>query len=38
MQLDVRTLLGACEEMRSDAELMRAYACDDRAEVVEACN
>jgi hypothetical protein len=31
------TLLGACEEMRQDAELMRAYTCDDRAAILESC-
>lgn len=37
MQLDVLTLLGACEEMRTDAELMRAYASDDRAAILGSC-
>jgi len=37
MQLDVRTLLGACEEMRQDAALMRAYGCEDRATILESC-
>jgi len=38
MQLDVNTLLGACREMRDDADTMRAYACADRAEMLTACN
>ena len=38
MQVDIRTLLGACEEMRQDAELMRAYACEDRAVLVRCAD
>lgn len=37
MQLDVRTLLGACEEMRNDAELMRAYSVEGHAATLESC-
>ena len=37
MQLAVRTLLGACEEMRNDAQLMRAWAFEDQAETLIRC-